>query len=392
MLNRRILRVKVMQALYAYKQCKDANAEAAFDLISEKFSPDLNTVEEQNYKKLEGNKRMAGLILQEKFAGSVPVSEDASEEIVTAVEDAWNAYLKETQKDAENTRKFLINDLVGIYDKYLLMLNFLSELSEISVIQTGKFRSRNKTQEDFSPPERTNLPRNRFIKIINTNEELKNELNRKKLSWEKEQSIIKMFYNKVLREDEYYSSYSALDRPGVEADYEIMVHIVKLIFRNELMTRYFEEKDFDRSGESAVIKGMLLKTIKNTLEDEFQRLSLVALSPDWPGDREFVEILYDKTVEEEEEYKELISARSKNWDVARIAAMDKVILMMALCEMIHCPSIPIKVTINEYIELSKTYSTPKSRQFVNGLLDKIAQDLTEKGVIKKTGRGLLDNK
>ena len=384
--------MKVMQALYAYKQCKDANAEAAFDLISKKFSPDLNTDEEQNYKKLEGNKRMAGLILQEKFAGSVPVSEDASEEIVTAVEDAWNAYLKETQKDAENTRKFLINDLVGIYDKYLLMLSFLSELSEISVIQTGRFRSRNKTQEDFSPPERTNLPRNRFIKIINTNEELKNDLTRKKLSWEKEQSIIKMFYNKVLREDEYYSSYSALERPGIEADYEIIVHIVKLIFRNELMIRYFEEKDFDRSGESAVIKGMLLKTIKNTLEDEFQRLSLVALSPDWPGDREFVEILYDKTVEGEEKYKDLISARSKNWDVARIAAMDKVILMMALCEMIHCPSIPIKVTINEYIELSKTFSTPKSRQFVNGLLDKIAQDLTEKGVIKKTGRGLLDNK
>lgn len=384
--------MKVMQALYAYKQCKDANAEAAFDLISETFSPDLNSVEEQNYKKLEGNKRMAGLILQEKFAGTVPVAEDASKEIIAAVEDAWNGYLKETQKDAISTRKFLFSDLAGIYDKYLLMLNFLSELSEVSLIQTGKFRAKNRVPDESFFPERTNLPRNKFIKIINANEELKSEISQKKLSWEKEQTIIKMFYSKVLREDEYYASYSALERPGKEADYEILTHIIKLIFKNELMIRYFEEKDFDRSGESAVIKSMLLKTLKNTFEDEFEKLTLVALSPDWPGDREFVEVLYDKTVEEEEEYKEMISARSKNWDVARIAAMDKVILMMALCEMVHCPSIPVKVTINEYIELSKTYSTPKSRQFVNGLLDKIAQDLMEKGVIRKTGRGLLDNK
>jgi N utilization substance protein B len=87
-----------------------------------------------------------------------------------------------------------------------------------------------------------------------------------------------------------------------------------------------------------------------------------------------------------------VAQKTKNWEFDRIAYTDRLILMLAICEMLKFPSIPIKVTINEYIEVSKNYSTPKSKQFVNGVLDVIAVDLQEQGLIKKSGRGLIDNK
>ncbi|MGB3466885.1 MAG: transcription antitermination factor NusB, partial [Cyclobacteriaceae bacterium] len=91
-------------------------------------------------------------------------------------------------------------------------------------------------------------------------------------------------------------------------------------------------------------------------------------------------------------FEEIIANRAKNWEVDRMATMDKIILKMALTEMINYPGIPTKVSINEYIELSKNYSTPKSKQFINGVLDVLAEDLVKDGVIKKSGRGLIDNK
>ena len=92
------------------------------------------------------------------------------------------------------------------------------------------------------------------------------------------------------------------------------------------------------------------------------------------------------------QYKQLIAQNTKNWEVERLPLTDRIILEMALAEMIHFPNIPVKVTINEYIELSKEYSTPKSRQFINGILDVMAKTMKESGMIKKSGRGLIDNK
>ncbi|EMR02237.1 transcription antitermination factor NusB [Cesiribacter andamanensis] len=121
-------------------------------------------------------------------------------------------------------------------------------------------------------------------------------------------------------------------------------------------------------------------------------VELAVLSVNWEDDREFFVDLYRLSLANEQQYEELISTKSKNWDVERLALTDKIIMMMALCEMINFASIPVKVTINEYIELSKRYSTPKSKIFVNGLLDVLSAELQEKGIIRKSGRGLIDNK
>ena len=107
---------------------------------------------------------------------------------------------------------------------------------------------------------------------------------------------------------------------------------------------------------------------------------------------QFLEDIYNGAIKEESFLEPLIAERTKNWDLSRLALMDGIILKLALAEMITCRSIPIKVSINEYIEICKQYSTPKSKQFVNGILDVLANKLTSDGVIKKTGRGLIDNR
>ena len=111
----------------------------------------------------------------------------------------------------------------------------------------------------------------------------------------------------------------------------------------------------------------------------------------WTDDREFAETLYRRALLDDARMEQLIAEAVPNWDVERVALLDKIILKMALAEMQLFRSIPVKVTINEYIEISKLYSTPKSKQFVNGVLDKLAQDLAASGDIRKSGKGLLDN-
>jgi N utilization substance protein B len=137
---------------------------------------------------------------------------------------------------------------------------------------------------------------------------------------------------------------------------------------------------------------MLTKTVKSLEEGNPQSVQLLELSPNWEDDKEFMKDLFKYTLDNDEEYEQLISGKAKNWDIERLAMLDRIILKMAIAEMLHFPSIPVKVTINEFIELSKEYSTPKSKQFVNGILDATVAELTSKGILKKSGRGLIDNK
>jgi len=136
---------------------------------------------------------------------------------------------------------------------------------------------------------------------------------------------------------------------------------------------------------------MLKKTIKS-LDEDTQHIELIELSANWEDDSEFFKNLFTDTISNDDEYENIVSDFAQNWATERIAIVDMIILKMAVCEMLNFPSIPVKVTINEYIELSKNYSTQKSKIFVNGMLDKISVKLEKDGKIKKSGRGLIDNK
>ena len=141
------------------------------------------------------------------------------------------------------------------------------------------------------------------------------------------------------------------------------------------------------------MRSLVARSVRDIEENSDPKdFRLPDFSNNWEEDKEFFEKILDTTVANDQEYSDMIASKTKNWEIDRLANTDQIILKMAISEMMNFRNIPVKVTINEYIELSKNYSTPKSKQFVNGILDVISNDLKDNGKLKKSGRGLLDNK
>jgi N utilization substance protein B len=165
-----------------------------------------------------------------------------------------------------------------------------------------------------------------------------------------------------------------------------------VILGKTVINDFFEEEVLRWAEDKDIVKGMVEKTIKSFDPEAKTPLTLHTLSINWDDDKAFIENLYDTTASLDVKYKELIANNTRNWEVDRLPLTDRVILEMAIAELLIFPNIPVKVSMNEYIELAKNYSTPNSRQFINGILDVIAKELKDSGTLKKSGRGLIDNK
>jgi N utilization substance protein B len=393
MLNRRILRIKAMQSIYAFKQAHQSNFHVTEDYIVETFAPDLTAPEVQDRAALDQKKKEALKL----FAGSFPEgkykeAEGASPEARTTVLHALNIYHNQVKKDLEHYRKVMVTEAENVYNLYLQVLLLLVELSD-AVLDEEKEKSRRHIKPLPASPEELRLAANPVIETIRKSGALEKELIRRGVSWSGNRDFVKAFYRDVLKKDEAYIAYQQAPSVSFEDHHKIVMHIFKaLILKEESAVAFFEEEDIKWEENKDIIKSMAGKTIKSVTEEDPDALELAQLSANWEDDKEFFIDLYDLTLKDDLKYEGIIAGKVKNWDFDRIAAIDKIILKMALCEMFNFPSIPVKVTINEYIDLSKQYSTPKSKQFVNGLLDVMAAELTESGQIRKSGRGLIDNK
>ena len=162
----------------------------------------------------------------------------------------------------------------------------------------------------------------------------------------------------------------------------------KFIESSESVQNQIEEENIFWTDDFTFAIHLVLRTIKSFYEKD--KLELIPLYKDESDDKEFARKLFSQTILHNKEFEQSISERTKNWEVDRIALMDILILKMALAELISFPNIPVKVSINEFIDISKEYSTPKSKQFVNGVIDKLAMDYKEQGKILKAGRGLIN--
>jgi N utilization substance protein B len=163
-----------------------------------------------------------------------------------------------------------------------------------------------------------------------------------------------------------------------------------LILKSPGIEQIFEEKFINWPVDKDVLQALVAKTFKNFSSTIPVENKLAQICPNWDEDRPYIIDLFKKVIVFEKEYQELIAQKTKNWDSERIALMDTLLMRMAITELIHFSSIPIKVTMNEYIEISKEFSTPKSNSFINGILDKILADLKASGKVQKVGRGLLE--
>jgi N utilization substance protein B len=304
------------------------------------------------------------------------------------------AFQQEGPESISAGEKQLIVSLDKLYELYIYQLSLIIELSDFARRRIEKNRLKQlPTLQDIDPNLR--FVQNRFISQLENNRDYLKRNAAYKINWVDDEEMIRKFYN-LMREDEAYILYMNKDKVSYLDDKQVVVMVLLRLFsESDHLRSLFDEKSIYWTEDFDTAIMMVDKTIKGFKENADQYTSLPTLLKDenhteGSEDMQFVKHLYRKTLINSSELNTVISERASNWDLERIAIMDTILIKMAITELIEFPSIPIKVTLNEYIELSKEYSSPKSKVFINGLLDKLITEYKEKGIISKSGRGLME--
>jgi transcription antitermination protein NusB len=383
MVNRRLLRIKAMQAMYALHNATQANYELAKDQIAEAFLPDLNSMQVQDRRKLEGMKQLALMAFEENFAGA-PSAETIPTEALVAANTALIGYKNAVSQDRQRIAREMVDEVESIYDKYIKILLIVNYIVEIAVWDEQR-------RHIELPHKTSRLAKNVLLEKLKDYDLLEGERIRRKIGLsDEEQTLLKKLFAEKILTNQTFLDYLSKSIHTFTEDVEMVQYLVKeIVFREETIKEHFEKDDLFWNENRDVIRSLVIKTFKIEHIDE---LVLQPLAMNWQDDRYFFVDLYNYTLDNDTQYEQLVENQAKNWETERVAAIDLIILKMALAELINFPSIPVKVTINEFIEMAKTYSTNKSGPFVNGILDALSIKLAAENIIRKSGRGLIDNK
>jgi len=303
---------------------------------------------------------------------------------------ALYAHFQSNEQNYVRTYNGMSASIDRIYDLYIYLLLSIVEVKTFAErrIEENKKKIR-PTQQDLHP----NLKwvNNSIVEKIENSTKVKEIAENKKINWvgdQKQEIMRKMFLH--IRESETYFEHMNDKHEGFEADQEFALALFKEEIANfSLLYDFFEELHIDWIDDIDLACNMVVKTIKNTQQTD-QSISVLTLHKEEDAEREFVSELLRKTIAMNSENEQLIEELTNNWDIDRIAKMDILLLKMAITELQVCKTIPTKVTLNEYIEISKYYSTPKSHTFINGILDKAIEKLTSEQKVVKIGRGLAN--
>ncbi|MBL1411125.1 transcription antitermination factor NusB [Sphingobacterium faecale] len=299
------------------------------------------------------------------------------------------AYSLSEDKQVKDFEKALFKNVEEVNEMYIWTLNLLDEVAEYVVLDQESRAAK------FLPTEKdkiltAKLNSNTFIESLRQNRTYLELVKKYKVSWGFDPEIVRSIFAQ-LKDSEAYLEYLALEDRSINAEKDIIKYIFKkIILKSVDIEQVFEEKFINWPVDKEVLQAMIAKTFKNFSSENPAQNKLADLTPNWNEDEEFISELLKTTIRYSDEYQDMIAAKTKNWEADRIALMDVLLMRMAISELVNFPSIPVKVTINEYIELSKAFSTAKSNTFINGILDKILADLTKEGRIRKAGRGLKD--
>lgn len=283
----------------------------------------------------------------------------------------------------------------AIQSCYTLFIYFFSLFSAVYRYRVNKLEDLknkiNPTEADLNP--NTKFVDNKVILQIDENVTLNRQYKEKKINWSNDADFIVQVNQQIVQLLEY-QQYMKNPQRSYKEDKELVLTIVEKVFvESELIHWFFEEKNihwFDDYNEALLMLYKNIQIFKETQENHCPIFPLFKeVSDGEESDVQFYKRLYTLTLSHNNEYEERIEQKLQNWELERMMGLDIILLKMALCEFTEFPDIPIKVTINEYIELAKTYSSNKSKLFVNGMLDKMAVDLKEEGKLNKMGRGLI---
>lgn len=378
-----------MQALYALQQAQSSNQQLALDGITDLFQPDLNSMLPQDKRQLEGYRKLAGLLFEEAIKANQPAQDDdAPQKVLKAANDGLLFYQIRAKKDRQHLAQMMLKQVNGIYDDYLRVMLLLVELAHVALID----RQRQYRDVDEVPfPFESALNDNRIVQALAAHQPLQNEALRHGISWSDDQSFVRKALREVLKTDDMYRAYCEQKTHTIDEDQALAQYVLRtLVFKHDTIRDYLAEIDLSWGENSEVVRGLAIRTLKSVQSPA--GLQLEPLTDDWEEDERFLNTLFGQSLDNDADYEQLLADQLQNWDVDRVAMLDKIILKLAVCELLNFPNIPVKVTINEYIELAKAYSTPKSGKFVNGILDNLSEKLMASGRLRKSGRGLLDNK
>jgi transcription antitermination protein NusB len=297
---------------------------------------------------------------------------------------ALNRREDENLVQAETELMFSIGKSYDLYHFLLLLVLEVADIASEKIDQA--LQKRIPSHEDLNPKRR--FIDNQLIAQLRKNLEFKNYISTKKLSWINNSHIPRLLYNKMMVW-EVYEEYMNSENNNYQSDKKFIIRLITELFSNsEDLQSNLEEQSIYWNDDMEYISSMLEKTLKKFKSDSGEKTLLMPLFKN-AEDEEFVKILFRKTIVHSKKCSDLIDKNTTNWEVDRIALMDILVMQLAITEILEFPEIPVKVTLNEYIEIAKYYCTSKSSNFVNGILDNIVKEIREEGLFNKFGRGLV---
>ena len=296
------------------------------------------------------------------------------------------AILQSHNDDILKEEKFLKHSILKMFDLYVLNIQLLVEVQKLAAKKMALSKKKIlATATDLKP--NTKFIDNKVIATIATSVSLEGYIELNSLhNWEENNEYVKIIFDELLKSD-LYKKYLASEEDSFKLDKNFISDFFKeIIAPNEKLAEYYEDKLISWVDDIPFVNTWVVKTLSKQKANGLFVLGSLYKDKD---DEDFVSNLFRKTVLKQAEYEKDIAEKTPNWETDRIAEIDMILIKMSMTEFINFPSIPTRVTINEYIEISKDYSTAKSSYFINGVLDKISKEFIENKKIVKIGRGLI---
>ncbi|WP_411894399.1 transcription antitermination factor NusB [Winogradskyella sp. A2] len=290
--------------------------------------------------------------------------------------------------DLSKDEKFLLHSIDSMYDLYLSILALLTAIHKKSKDYHQKLQNKHLVSDSIEQNS-SKFAENQFLALISGNKMLQDAIVKRKLNyWDLDSEYVDILFKAILK-SKIYSDYVEKNPNDFKSDKQFILDIyTETIAPNDKLYDYFEDKRITWVDDLPVVNTTLVKVFRKLKNNSPETALLPELYRDL-DDKKFATDLLKKTVLNATSFGEEIAKKTTNWDSERLASLDGVLLKMALCEFQKFPSIPHKVTINEYLEIAKEYSTPKSSLFINGILDKIVKEYQSNNQYLKSGRGLM---
>lgn len=296
------------------------------------------------------------------------------------------AYSQSENDNLNLEEKFLLKSMDEMYDLYLLMLDLFVEIKDHVEDYLEKSQQKHLPSEEDVDPNRK-FVNNELIALLENNEALRAALDTRKLNnWKNDDEYVEILWAEI-RKSEIFSKYMSTRTSTFKEDKDFVIAIFReIIAPNEKLYDYLEDRKITWIDDLPLVNTAIVKMLQKASPGKEQALTRLFKSAD---DKEYAIQLFRKTLLNDESLAAEMEGKTPNWDKERIADLDTILIKMAICEFLKFPSIPVKVTINEYLEIAKEYSTPKSSIFINGILDKLSKEYRENGKLNKMGRGLM---